>query len=72
MKRFCFSLLLLSVFLPLSSAPLYIQDNTYNEEKYLGEVLNLISKSAQKAGIELVDYDTLDLVPYGYYWGEYK
>ncbi|MBO4318959.1 MAG: hypothetical protein J5857_00630 [Treponema sp.] len=72
MKRFLSLILLLAVGLPLFSAPLYIEDNTYDEEKYIGEVLKLISESAQKAGIEPVDYDTLDLVPYSYSWGQYK
>ena len=70
-----FSIILTLVFiLPLAAETLYIDASEIAKEfpdSKLSNVLPLVSESAKSAGIKLVDYNSLNLVPYYYNWGEY-
>ena len=75
MKRLVPLLAVLSLFLslPAYAKNLYIENKSDDEFNYLTDgVIKNLSDSAKSLGFDLVDYGSLDLVPYGYYWGEYE
>lgn len=75
MKRLVPLLAVFSLFLslPAYAKNLYIENKSDDDFNYLTDgVIKNLSDSAKSLGFDLVDYGSLDLVPYGYYWGEYE
>ena len=60
---------------PIEAETLYIDASSMAEdfpESNLETILPMISESAKSNGIELVDYSSLNLVPYQNVWGSYE
>ncbi|MBR6296326.1 MAG: hypothetical protein IKR40_07625 [Treponema sp.] len=59
--------------IPLAAKNLYIQNKSPEEEEILtNDVIAQIAGKAKSVDLTPVDYNTLNLVPYTSYWGEYQ
>ncbi|MEE3313870.1 MAG: hypothetical protein VZR56_06915 [Treponema sp.] len=59
--------------IPLAAKNLYIQNKSPEEEEILtNDVIAQIAGKAKSVDLTPVDYNTLNLVPYASYWGEYQ
>ena len=77
MKKLLSFLLTLTFIVPVFSQKLYLDiedvlQRQENNEVSLDSILEQISQKAKEYNIEIIDYNSLDLVPYHMNWGSYE
>ena len=77
MKKISAFLIILSFMIPVFSQKLYLDldevfEKTSNADINFDSILEKVSQAAKEYDIEIIDYNSLELVPYRMNWGTYE